>query len=447
VFNLSDDVLDLQDSVDDLVQFDERLQTLLASLDTIEYSSENFVAILDKMQAVIDEMKEAEYANMDAWLTGFDHHVESVLVRRLNEALGLWCTALEESRKENKGWDFDHKAPDDLPIIKTMRHEILLRNQRMYVSPPQQQALTNLLLQLQEHAGTVTSLKRLRITPYASDALQSKQRYMTLLQRLPSNGEQLRRAYQLIHGTLNDVDNYVKTWLQYQALWDINTASVVSSLGNDLKRWQEMLVTIVAAQRAIDTDATTKNFGPIEVDFTQVQARVSLKYDSIQKEILTNFGSEMGSTSNKFYTTIHFQREKLEQMSIHGANTADSIGYIGLVQRSRKSIDDNQDLIEVLRAGMKILERQRFPFPEDWKTMEYIEGETLVACPAPSRFCSPTITSFLLVSHPPTLHLHSRTVSECSHSCALWYRRRVGGLQVHPQQALRRHPGRDLWNA
>eukprot|EP00911_Craspedida_sp_UC1_P002250 UC1_evm1s1712 len=385
VYNLSDDVLDLQDAVDDLIVFDERLEKLVDKLDSIEYKADKFSSLLKELQHTIMEMKAAEYVNMDAWLASFDVKVEEVLARRLNEGLTSWCDALEEARKDRPAWDTDNAAAlANLPTIKAMRHDIVLRNQRMFVNPPLPRARVDLLSQLQEHAGVITSLRRLHVTTEADAAedaavttppLQSKLHYTGLLHKLPGGDAQLMRAYGLVQGVISDVDAFVEQWLQYQTLWDVNTAKIIGDVDGDLERWQSMLTSLVQAQRAIETDSTSRTFGPIEVDFAQAQARVSLKYDSIQKELLNAFGSEVVSSGDKFFAMVHGEREKLESMSIHGANTSEQIAYIGLVQRSRKASDDNQKLMATLKSATKILERQRFSRPDDAKDIDHIESE------------------------------------------------------------------------
>lgn len=53
-----------------------------------------------------------------------------------------------------------------------------------------------------------------------------------------------------------------------------------------------------------DTSETKKVFGPIVIDYTAVQSKVNLKYDNIQKSVLTQFGSHLGDNMNDFYTSI-----------------------------------------------------------------------------------------------------------------------------------------------
>ena len=53
-----------------------------------------------------------------------------------------------------------------------------------------------------------------------------------------------------------------------------------------------------------DTSETRKVFGPIIIDYTAVQSKVNLKYDNIQKSVLTQFGSHLGDSMNDFYTNI-----------------------------------------------------------------------------------------------------------------------------------------------
>ena len=52
-----------------------------------------------------------------------------------------------------------------------------------------------------------------------------------------------------------------------------------------------------------DTSENSKKFGPV-IDYTKVQSKVSLKYDSWHKEVLAKFGTFIGGEMAQFHTSL-----------------------------------------------------------------------------------------------------------------------------------------------
>ena len=58
------------------------------------------------------------------------------------------------------------------------------------------------------------------------------------------------------------------------------------------------------SRKTIDTTDTMKTFGPVEIHYGKVQQKVTLKYDSWHKEILSRFGGLLGENMHEFHGTI-----------------------------------------------------------------------------------------------------------------------------------------------
>lgn len=107
----------------------------------------------------------------------------------------------------------------------------------------------------------------------------------------------------------DQIHEYVRVWLQYQALWDTETESIVSRLGDNLSLWNDLLTDIKRARRTFDTSETTKVIGPVRIDYGQVQARVNMKYDALHREMLSRFGGMMNSHMKNFFA-VSFERNR-----------------------------------------------------------------------------------------------------------------------------------------
>ena len=66
--------------------------------------------------------------------------------------------------------------------------------------------------------------------------------YSSLLGKLMQKDTQfLMNAFSAIDKVIEDVSVYVKVWLQYQSLWDMEQGTVYGHLGEDLAKWQQLL--------------------------------------------------------------------------------------------------------------------------------------------------------------------------------------------------------------
>lgn len=70
------------------------------------------------------------------------------------------------------------------------------------------------------------------------------------------------------------------------------------------------------SRTTFDTSDTRRAYGPIIIDYTKVQAKVTLKYDSWHKEALSKFGTLLGNEMQTFHAKVSKSRNDLEMQSI-----------------------------------------------------------------------------------------------------------------------------------
>ncbi|KAJ3613107.1 hypothetical protein NHX12_019361, partial [Muraenolepis orangiensis] len=164
-------------------------------------------------------------------------------------------------------------------------------------------------------------------------------------------------------------------WLQYQCLWDMQAENIYNRLGEDLTKWQALLVQIRKARGTFDNAETRKEFGPVIIDYGKVQSKVNLKYDSWHKEVLSKFGQMLGQNMQDFHSQISKSRQELEQHSVDTASTSDAVTFITYVQTLKRKIKQFEKNVDLFRNGQRLLEKQRFQFPPSWLYIDNIEGE------------------------------------------------------------------------
>jgi dynein heavy chain 1 len=274
-YTLAHEVNQFQDHIESVFKFDDDINEVLEKLATCEYSSKAFQQLLHQAQLSIDALREERFINLTSWTRELNTHIEHKLLGRLQQAVSLWGKALAKLQRERVAeWDEDEEGDeDDLPSIKTSTHELQLHAQTMTLKPPVEKARAELFRQLQEYANVIVNQRCLRANaePKAVEGVVVKpQTYASLLRRLPNDGADLTEAYRLINTQMEKMQTYVQSWLQYQALWDLQVDTVYNRLGGDFEAWQSLLIDIKRSRQHIDTAETVKRFGSAEIDYTQV---------------------------------------------------------------------------------------------------------------------------------------------------------------------------------
>ncbi|KAI8328287.1 dynein heavy chain [Blakeslea trispora] len=401
-----------QDKVDDLIGYYDDITKGIEEMKTCSYQSERFEDYLGRVQKLIDRLNLENYSNLDQWVAGLDKRIEAVLISRLQQAIKAWTNAfmgvtsedliipepsMSKSRRKRKVASValrenaitasneetalaqqQQKFPDVKPALQTLIHEIRIRNQLMYLDPPIEQARTSWWFQLHDWLAVVCHLPRIQSSRYegglsVKDNPSIEKTYSSLLTRMGDNS--LEYAYQIVEDKIRQVSDYVNIWLQYQSLWDLESNHVFSILEDDLGKWQQILLEIKKARSTFDNSETEQSFGPLVVDYEQVQSKVNQKYDQWQREILNKFGALLGTSMKDFHTNVSKARYELEQQSIESNSTGEAVTFITFVQDLKRKVAKwNQD-VDLFRQGQKTLERQRFQFPNDWVYVDQVDGE------------------------------------------------------------------------
>ena len=116
------------------------------------------------------------------------------------------------------------------------------------------------------------------------------QTYKDLLTKLPGGSTVLENAYSVIEKTISCVDAYVKEWLYYQSLWDLQPDTFVIKFGEDISKWMRLLSDIKKSRATFDTSETKKEFGPVVIDYAKGQlgqeVLVGLGDGSVQADLV-----------------------------------------------------------------------------------------------------------------------------------------------------------------
>ncbi|XP_063804701.1 cytoplasmic dynein 1 heavy chain 1 [Pseudophryne corroboree] len=385
VQRLAETVFNFQEKVDDLLIIEEKIDLEVRSLETCMYDHKTFSEILNRVQKAVDDLNLHSYSNLPIWVNKLDMEIERILGVRLQAGLKTWTQVLMGQFDDKAEVDMDTDAPQvshkpgGEPKIKNIVHELRITNQVIYLNPPIEDCRFKLYQEMFAWKTVILSLPRIQSQRYQVgvhyELSEEEKYYRNALTRMPDGPAGLEEAYNAVMGIVMEVEQYVKVWLQYQCLWDMQAENIYNRLGEDLNKWQALLVQIRKARGTFDNAETRKDFGPVIIDYGKVQSKVNLKYDSWHKEVLSKFGQMLGQNMTEFHSQISKSRQELEQHSVDTASTSDAVTFITYVQSLKRKIKQFEKQVDLYRNGQRLLEKQRFQFPSSWLYIDNIEGE------------------------------------------------------------------------
>lgn len=369
----------LQTKTSTLATINAAVNNALKDLDSCPYDAEAFRNDIDSVQRAVDQLNLESYSNLQWWVDQTNGRIEAILFNRLQRAIRDWKEAFadlahagdngpsQEARKEEES--------RDLPKLQQLNHEIILRNQAIFLRPPLEYARAKWLEQLQAWLSVVGSLQKVKAFRYEMRLEPDAQDQDPGFSYLPGRcADTLADVQAAVESKLSSVSEYVDKWLQFQSLWDLRPEQVYDELQDDLARWLQLIQEILGDRNTFDTSEVSRNFGHIIVDYEQVRLKVNSRYDQWQQDILVKFAMLLGSRMNQVHSEIEQARTNLEGQALE-ASTQQAVQFITIVQQCKRKVKFWGNDIEMFRQGETTLKRQRHQFPKDWLYMDRISNQ------------------------------------------------------------------------
>ena len=397
VDTLGSQAVDFQEQVEEVTEWVDKATGLLTRMDATKVEDGQLVkAHLQELQAVVDHLDKRGYSNLDDFLHWLEAKVEAVVAKRLRTLIEAFVAAVSydgnpvsakaERRKveeeedngevEATGKRLQPSAHFAELIFPTpIKHELLIRQQVLTIDPPLEKARLSLLRVFHAWLSLLLELPRIRLdtlTPMTASSASSSTYRAVISQVEPAL---LQSCLSAIESQLSFASVYVDSWLQYQALWDLDLDAIVSELGTDLQLWERLLLDMKRARATFDTNEQRRRFGPLLVDFSAVQQKVNNKYDAWHKDVLARFGAMLGELLVSVYSGLRQAREQLEKHSFDFGSTGEIVDSVTLLQGLKVKAEGWKEEVARQQSVEQLLQRQRFHFPSDWLFSERVEGE------------------------------------------------------------------------
>ena len=384
VSRLADTVTKLEERVEQLLQTCNKVDEALKSLQNVEYDATKFQAVMESIQKSIDEMSLSGYSDLASWVQVLDERLALILADRLRTALESWTYKFRVVQNETNEEEKDDESPSKLEIVSipTISVEILLRNQEISAVPAVPTVRSLFLNKLHDFIGIVCNLQRPKSgrfevfdsAPTTYQGPVEETTFDRLIHMVPS--DTVAQAYGRVEERISDISDFIDQWLAYQTLWDTQVSDVAATVGNDVEKWQALLLESSEARAALDLSATFAEFGPVAVKYSKVQSQINLKYDSWQKELQSSFAGVLSQCIHESHEKMVDAKTRLEKASLESSSgTENIVTGVFFIQEMKENAESLSEEIARLEASERLLKRQRHHFRSDWMETTVVKGQ------------------------------------------------------------------------
>ncbi|KAJ3273119.1 hypothetical protein HDV01_004758 [Terramyces sp. JEL0728] len=349
VSEFSQSVFQFQDKINLALQKTNEIDSLISELEDCKYEQLVLSVIMDKIQKNVDLLAFESFSNLNEWVIGLDARIENVLFSRLGQAVKSWSLGNIEF---------------DTEVV----YSIQMRNQAIYLNPPMESAKAMWTRKFQTLLSVVTLLPRIKVFSFEKQT----QKTFNLVSKL--DPKDLVKAFECIDSLYNDLSLYVDKWLQYQSLWDLEPQTVFDTLGDDLQKWYNTLLDVKRVRSTFDTTETRQEFRGLAIEYGNVQQKVNLQYDIWQRDLINKFSTILLQKMQQFYSDLKNYRESLEK-NLAYSTTHELVNFLLLIQELGNETTNFDLKMKQFYNGQRILERQRYKFPQDWLYYDQVNGE------------------------------------------------------------------------
>ncbi|GMH89230.1 hypothetical protein TrVE_jg3152 [Triparma verrucosa] len=377
VATFSEHVFNLQEKVETLLEVISSVKESIGELETVEFSHEAVLAIIKAIQKLVDQLSLSGYSNLNMWVKSLDEQVGEKLSSRLASTLTSWAETYKSDPSNPLSLPED--GDQFLDGFKLVGVEIHLDKDQKISSNPKIPEIREMYLQnFNDFTDTVTALPRLssqRYDVFAETSTSEPATFSDLIATMHASTPIISECYSIIEDHMTEATSYTSTWLEYQFLWDMDMNSISSLIGEDVRKWQKLLIEARNARSTLDSedDHQEKKVGPIIISYSKVQQKVNMKYDSWQKEIQNFFAGILVRTMSNTLQKISAGKSKMEKISLEGATreVIEGVTYIKEMTQLHKILSKE---VELLISSESMLKRQRYQLPPDWTSGDRLKS-------------------------------------------------------------------------
>lgn len=355
VKDFDDDVSELCKQYEQIGKARERLVKILPQFSVVPYTG--FAPLISSLQSLLDDLFVAGFSDLDALTEQLNSTVKSILIGRCKCELSVFQRELSVDNSV-----YDMCTPET--------HQIVFRDMSIVVSPELEVTKKYWIQLLNTIITSVASQKKLQPNYIKVEVdVSSPDTFSSLLVEL---NKEYRDALTQAESLFQQACDYTSEWEMLQSLWDISFDDLKSDIGTDFSRWLATLQDLKRLRGIVDTVETTTNFGPLIIEYKQVQSRVSSQLDRWQRKASHELAGILQNEMINCDKQLADKKKSIESTRLSVASGSALTSACSLLYRSKMGIDS--DAIDNYRQASSLLSQIRYRFPTDWVYFEQLSG-------------------------------------------------------------------------
>lgn len=354
-------VLEFQSAVN---RMDQKLNTLVKlnkfldndiyyKLKHCEFKYADFELIIDRLTQGVNEIY--IYENLDDLTKLINKDVKEILCSRCEDSIVRLSNHL--ARKNMEQVTEENETPDH----STIEVIIASKDQSIVMEPSLDDTKVKLVSQVNETILTVETL-----------VLFHDERFTINNEAISTS---IVRALSEIDSLVNKVQTYFSQWCTVDALINLNLQysedRTKFTSEDSLQGWFDSLNKVLSLRAIFENSSET--IGNCSISLGQVQARVGMKFDNFQRQLISAFGDKFQESINDFDRVVSNNSKELSFNTLESTNfIANLITYI----QTRANLDGEwKQYFQLLLDSSKVFQRFNFKFPSGWTYVEQIENK------------------------------------------------------------------------
>ena len=373
ILEISEKISIFEETVNDLLIRVDKIDNLLSQIENSEFyeNKELMGEKIKSIQKLLDEIKGC--SNMKPWINNLDKKLENILIKKLETYTTLWL----------KEFMAPKPLKDAIMLQDCSIHKVKYSDQMIYLEPSLNDAREHWYDEY--HKSILFILESTHLKYRTPEELSNSKKDNSIniyednsFRDIIKLADQkiILGCYTTLEKTFDEVETYMKTWKSYKVLWDIQPKTVYDKLGEDVIKWQALMLELKKIYNSFTTNETEKIIGSLVIDFSSMKKKVKTKYNNLHREVVEKFSEITSGSMNKFNEMIKEARNNLENNSLENEST-NIISFITEIQK----FTDNEKMwsldMEKFRNSKSILDSQKLKRNRNYSNinMDQLESE------------------------------------------------------------------------
>lgn len=359
IYKFQESVFGLADYITTLTEIKLQYSMYIKELEDCEYNLMAFSKIIYNIQCLLQDVLRVKSKACDTFIEAINKQIENTLFSRYKHELELFY----------KEWN-----DEETLISKFKRHQILVYDLSIIISPPLEASISYYLNHLNNIVYVIKKLKKIQVGYCDIDTNTQNQNCFDFTNY--STNLFYKKCFDTLFDKIDMSNEYLQGWKSLQFLWDYDILKIIEADEYEMDVWFQILTKFQVMRRIFDTIETSKRFGLLQIEYEQAQSRVYNKFDSKQHEIIEMFGQEIQKYMNRESNDLKELKKNNEKLTFDLSNTNSIIDLLASVSITKDILESKKKILNDLKLGEAQLQKYRYKFPSVWVFYNQINDDT-----------------------------------------------------------------------